>query len=109
VLGDPLWVIAFNSPTVDIYRILDYLTVRHWNLNGLHKPAAVNLCVTRRHTQPGVTERFLTDLRPAVAHVNANPGEKGGMVPVYGMAATLPFRGLIEDMMKRYMDLLYIV
>ena len=30
-----------------------------------------------------------------------------GMAPVYGMAATVPFRGMVRDMLKRYMDLLY--
>jgi glutamate/tyrosine decarboxylase-like PLP-dependent enzyme len=107
VLGDPLWIIAFTSPTLDIYRVLDFLTARHWNLNGLHKPAAVHLCVTLRHTQPGVAERFLADLRDAVEHVKARPAESGGMAPVYGMAATLPFRGLVGDMLKRYLDVLY--
>ena len=78
-----------------------------WNLNGLHKPSAVHLCVTQRHTQPGVAERFLEDLKAAVEHVRANPGEKGTMAPVYGMAGTVPFRGLLSDLLKKYMDLLY--
>lgn len=107
VLGDPLWIIAFTSPTLDIYKILDYLTARHWSLNGLHQPAAVHFCITQRHTQPGVAERFLADLRAAVEHVQAHPKESGGMAPVYGMAGTLPFRGLVGDMLKRYMDVLY--
>ncbi len=29
------------------------------------------------------------------------------MAPVYGMAATVPFRGLLSDLLKRYMDPLY--
>ena len=29
------------------------------------------------------------------------------MAPVYDMAATLPFRGIISDPLKRDMDLLY--
>jgi glutamate/tyrosine decarboxylase-like PLP-dependent enzyme len=106
VLGDPLWIIAFDSPTLDIYKILDYLTSRHWNLNGLHKPPAVHFCVTLRHTQPGVAEHFLADLQAAVEHVKAHPQEKGGMAPMYGMAATFPFRGMVGDLLKRYMDLL---
>jgi len=107
VLGDPLWVIAFASDEVDIYRVMDFMTSRKWSLNGLHKPSCVHLCVTLRHTQPGVAERFLEDLRAAVAHVRQSPGEKGGMAPVYGMAATLPMRGLVGDMLKRYLDVLY--
>ncbi|MDC0714746.1 aminotransferase class V-fold PLP-dependent enzyme [Stigmatella sp. ncwal1] len=107
VLGDPLFVIAFGSNTLDIYKVMERMGTRGWDLNGLHKPAAVHLCVTLRHTQPGVAERFLEDLRAAVAHVRENPGEKGTMAPVYGMAGTVPFRGLLSDLLKKYMDLLY--
>lgn len=107
VLGEPLFVIAFGSRTLDIYKVLDRLSAKGWNLNGLHKPAAVHLCVTLRHTQPGVADRFLENLREAVEHVRENPGEKGTMAPVYGMAATVPFRGLLSDLLKKYMDLLY--
>ncbi len=107
VLGEPLFVIAFGSRTLDIYKVMDRLSEHGWSLNGLHKPSAVHLCVTLRHAQPGVAERFLEDLRAAVAHVRDNPGEKGTMAPVYGMAASVPFRGLLSDLLKKYMDLLY--
>jgi glutamate/tyrosine decarboxylase-like PLP-dependent enzyme len=107
ILGDPLWILAFTTDKLDIYRILDYMTARHWNLNGLHKPPAVHLCITLRHTQPGVAERFVADLKAAVEHVQAHSDEKGGMAPMYGMAATLPFRGMVGDMMKAYLDMLY--
>jgi len=46
-------------------------------------------------------------LRAAVEHVKAHPDEKGHMAPVYGLAATLPARTVVDDMLKRYMDLLY--
>ncbi len=107
ILGDPLWVIAFGSDTLDIYRVMDYMTRQGWSLNGLHKPACVHICVTLRHTQPGVAEQFINDLLAAVAYVKQNPDERGGMAPVYGMAATLPLRSVVGDMLKRYMDLLY--
>lgn len=107
VLGDPLWVIAFTAPQLDIYRVMDFMTQRHWSLNGLHKPAAIHLCLTLRHAQPGVAERFLSDLRAAVAHVKTQPATKGGMAPVYGLAANLPLRGVISEMLKRYLDVLY--
>jgi glutamate/tyrosine decarboxylase-like PLP-dependent enzyme len=107
VLGDPLWTIAFTSDTLDIYRIMDCLADRKWSLNGLHKPAAVHLCVTLRHTQPGVAERFLDDLKAAVQQVKAQPAAQGGLAPIYGMAATIPFRGMVSELLKRYIDLLY--
>jgi sphinganine-1-phosphate aldolase len=107
VLGDPLFVVAFASDTLDIYKVLDYMSRKKWSLNGLHKPSCVHICVTLRHTQPGVAERFLADLQEAVDFVKAHPEEKGTMAPVYGMAATLPLRGLVSDMLKKYLDLIY--
>ncbi len=107
ILGDPLWVIAFASETFDIYRIMDFMTERQWNLNGLHKPSCVHLCVTLRQTQPGVAERFVEDLRAAVEHVKGTPAGKEGMAPVYGLAARLPMRTVVGDLLKRYLDVLY--
>jgi len=107
LLGDPLFCIAFTSDTLDIYQILDQMTKRKWSLNGLHHPPAVHICLTLRHTQPGVSERFLADLGSAIAWVKNNPSSKGGMAPVYGMAATFPLRGMITDLLKRYLERLY--
>ena len=107
ILGEPLWVIAFGSEKLDIYRIMDCMTARGWSLNGLHKPPCVHLCVTLRHAQSGIAERFTGDLKEAVEFVKNNPETKGGMAPVYGMAATLPVRSVVEDLLERYIDLLY--
>lgn len=107
ILGDPLWVIAFASDSLNIYRIMDFMHTSGWNLNGLHKPACVHICLTLRHTQPGVADRFADDLRAAVRHVKEKPDEKSGMAPVYGMAGTIPLRGMVSDLLKKYMDLLY--
>ncbi len=107
ILGDPLWVIAFASDELNIYQVMDQMGQKGWSLNGLHKPACVHICVTLRHTRAGVAQRFLENLKESVEFVKANPDEKGEMAPVYGMAATIPFRGLVEDMMEKYIDLLY--
>jgi glutamate/tyrosine decarboxylase-like PLP-dependent enzyme len=107
VLGDPLFVIAFDAPGRDIYRLLDLMGQRKWNLNGLHKPAAIHLCVTLRHAQPGVAERFVEDLKAAVAELQEEPEGEGGMAPIYGLAATLPFRAEVGELLTRYIDLLY--
>ncbi len=106
IIGDPLFVIAFASAddTLDIFRVLDAMTRRGWALNGLHRPAAVHLCVTLRHTQAGVAERFLADLRDAIDDVRADPDVEGGMAPIYGMADTIPDRGLVADAMLDHMD-----
>jgi hypothetical protein len=100
-------MVAFRSDHLDVYRVLDELGKRGWNLNGLHRPAAVHLCVTLRHTQPGVAERFVADLKESVAEVKRTPATGKGMAPVYGMAGTMPLKGLVGDFLKRYLDLLY--
>jgi len=107
LLGDPLFNIAFSSDTLDIYKVMEGMAGRRWSLNGLFQPPAVHLCVTLRHTQPGVAERFLADLHSAVEMVEQNPDLPGDMAPVYGMAASLPLRGLVDDLLKGYLDLLY--
>lgn len=107
ILGEPHWIIAFGSDVVNIYEVLDYMTKKHWNLNGLHKPASVHIALTLRHTQAGVAERFIADLKEAVEYVKANPNSKDGMAPVYGMAASLPFRGMVADFLKKYLDVVY--
>ena len=107
VNGDPLFVVSFASETVNVYKVLDYMSHKKWSLNGLHKPTCIHLCVTLRHTQPGVAERFLADLREAVEHVKAHPEEKGSMAPVYGMGATIPMRGMVSDLLKKYLDVIF--
>jgi glutamate/tyrosine decarboxylase-like PLP-dependent enzyme len=107
VLGDPLWVIAFDAHDLDIYRIMEGMAKRKWSLNGLHKPRCIHLCVTLTHTQPGVGERFIADLKDVIEEVKGNPDEAGEMAPIYGMAATTPLQGLVTEMLKRYIDLIY--
>ncbi len=107
LLGDPLWVIAFGSREFDIYRIMDRMTHAGWSLNGLHKPSCVHICVTLRHAATGVAERFVRDLKAAVRHVKKYPAEKGGMAPVYGLAASFPVRSAVEEMLDAYLDTLY--
>jgi glutamate/tyrosine decarboxylase-like PLP-dependent enzyme len=108
ILGDPLWDIAFSSETVDIYRIMDYMGEKKWSLNGLQMPPAVHICLTHRHTQTGLAEKFLNDLKSAVEYVKANPDKEiEGVGRLYGMSANVPVKGVVDAFLKRYMDLLY--
>ncbi|KAK4534414.1 hypothetical protein CDCA_CDCA01G0439 [Cyanidium caldarium] len=114
ILGNPLWVIAFTAadPTaLNIYEVMDAMAARGWSLNGLHRPPCVHLCVTLRHCEPGVAERFLRDLRAAV-DIGLRLRRRGdtaehGMAPIYGLGGTIPARGLVRDLLLAYMDLLY--
>lgn len=107
VLGEPLWVIAFAAEGFDIYRVLDAMGRHGWSLNGLHRPACLHLCVTLRQTEPGVAERFLADLAQSVTEARQATRSTPGLAPVYGLAGTLPVRGAVADLLRRYVDLLY--
>jgi len=108
VLGDPMWVIAFTSDEFNIYEVMARMAQRGWSLNGLHHPAAVHIALTMRHTEPGVAEAFLRDLREATDEARASGAEpQTGAAPMYGMAATFPARGAVGDLLHRYIDKLY--
>lgn len=107
ILGKPLWVIAFGANKLNIYRVLDEMTLKGWSLNGLHKPSCIHIAITLRHTLEGICQRFIKDLKQAVEIVKTTPDTKKGMAPVYGMAATLPARGIISDILKKYLDTYY--
>ena len=108
ILGDPLWDIAFSSETLNIYRIMDIMGEKKWSLNGLQNPAGVHICLTHRHTQAGLAEKFIADLNDAVAEVKADPDkETDGVGRLYGMSANIPIKGVMDAFLKRYMDLVY--
>ena len=107
IMGDPLWVIAFKSKKLDIYKIMDQMTKKEWNLNGLHKPACVHLCITLLHTKKGVVERFINDLKESIAFVKNNPTKSDGMAPIYGLGASLPFRGIVRNLLIKYLNNYY--
>ncbi len=106
VLGDPLWVIAIASDGPDIYRVMEQMSHRGWSLNGLQHPPAVHLAVTLRHTEPGVAERFLSDLRDSVEAASGGAGDRQG-APIYGLASSFPVRAVVGDLLERYLDRLY--
>ena len=105
ILGDPLWVIAFTSDEVNIYEVMAQMAKKGWSLNGLHHPPAVHIAVTLRHTEPGVAEGFLEDLRASVDAARAAGSEpQTGSAPIYGMAATFPVRREVGELLRRYID-----
>ncbi len=108
VIGDPLWVIAFTSDSLDIYEVMAQMARLGWSLNGLHRPPALHIAVTLRHTQKGVADRFVNDLEKAVAIARTTGGNaQTGSAPMYGMAATFPARAAVADLLLRYIDRLY--
>lgn len=106
ILGDPLWVIAFTSDEVDIFKVMSLMGHCGWSLNPLNRPPALHIAVTLRHTQPGVAARFIRDLGSAVAAAKKDPQTGSGSLAIYGMAATLP-EDIVNEALKAYLDYLY--
>jgi len=107
LMGEPLFLIAFTAERLNIYQVWEQMAQRGWRLNALQKPPGVHIAITVRHTQPGVAEQFLKDLHDSVEFVKANPKAEGKLAPIYGMANSLPFRGVIDEVLRHYLDALY--
>jgi glutamate/tyrosine decarboxylase-like PLP-dependent enzyme len=107
VLGDPLFVVAFASDELDVYAVSDYMSKKGWSLNGLQLPACVHIALTLRHTQPGVVERLVSDLKEAVAYVKAHPEVQGSLTPIYGMTGNIAMQGAVQEFLKEIIDITY--
>lgn len=110
ICGNPsMSVIAFrsrNASTLNIFKIGEAMSKRHWNLNTLQKPSSLHICVTYMHVN--VTDTFVNDLAWAVSDVTTNPDNyKNGSAAIYGMAESLPDASLADDMAKGFLDCLY--
>ena len=54
-----------------------------------------------------VADRFVSDLGESVAYVRDTPNIEGGMAPIYGLAASIPDRSIVHEMLKLLMDVYY--
>ncbi|XP_051946274.1 sphingosine-1-phosphate lyase 1-like [Xyrauchen texanus] len=109
VFGDPeVAVVALGSNVFDIFRLSNALTSKGWNLNTLQFPSSIHICVTMLHTQPGVAEQFVNDVKKEVANIMKNPNEKTtGMGAIYGMAQSIPDRSMVTEVSQGFLDCLY--
>ncbi|KAM9803966.1 sphingosine-1-phosphate lyase 1 [Neosynchiropus ocellatus] len=109
VFGDPeVSVVAIGSDVFDIFRLSNALTTKGWNLNTLQYPSSIHICCTVLHTQPGVVEQFVKDVREEVGIIMKNPKEKTtGMGAIYGMAQSIPDRSMVTEISRGFLDCLY--
>uniref|UniRef100_A0A665TIE2 sphinganine-1-phosphate aldolase n=1 Tax=Echeneis naucrates TaxID=173247 RepID=A0A665TIE2_ECHNA len=109
VFGDPeVSVVAIGSDVFDIFRLSNALTSKGWNLNTLQYPSSIHICCTVLHTQPGVADRFIHDVKEQVAIIMKNPKEKTtGMGAIYGMAQSIPDRSMVTEISRGFLDCLY--
>jgi len=110
IFGKPqVSVVAFGSDETNIFGISDTLKNKGWNLNNLQFPSCIHLCVTMLHTEAGVADKFIKDVREATETALANPDSATSeAAAIYGMSQTIPDRGLVNLITWSYLDSLYI-
>jgi glutamate/tyrosine decarboxylase-like PLP-dependent enzyme len=87
ILGDPTFLFSFTSDEFDVYHVNDAMRERGWRFNGQQYPNALHMAVTRPQTQPGIVERFATDLDAAVAYARDHAADKPMSGAIYGGVA----------------------
>ncbi|XP_068582295.1 sphingosine-1-phosphate lyase 1 isoform X1 [Cebidichthys violaceus] len=109
VFGEPkVSVVAIGSDVFDIFRLSNALTSKGWNLNTLQYPSSIHICCTVLHTQSGVADHFVRDVKEQVAIIMKNPKEKTtGMGAIYGMAQSIPDRSMVTEISRGFLDCLY--
>nr|CAG4651780.1 EOG090X051L [Triops cancriformis] len=109
VIGKPqVSVVAVASKEFNIYRLSDGMAKLGWNLNALQFPSSIHLCVTYLHTQPGVADRFLQNVREVVGEIMKDPkADVGGAAAIYGMAQSIPDRSMVAEMACCFLDAMY--
>ena len=95
-----------TSPDVNIYAVGDRMEERGWHIDRQQKPESLHAMVTPKHA--AIADKYLEDLRAAVAEVRANPelANTGGAA-MYGMIAHIPMRGMIKKQVLNMMMEMY--
>ncbi|GMT24176.1 hypothetical protein PFISCL1PPCAC_15473, partial [Pristionchus fissidentatus] len=110
LLGSPdISVVAFTSSEYNIYAVGDILHKQGYNLNSLQNPTAIHVCLTYNHANAETTKQFLSDVSDATAKVSQLPdkGNSSSTAALYGLAAQIPDKSLVDEMTYAYLDACY--
>lgn len=109
VFGKPATsVIAISSNEFHIYRLSEALSAKGWNLNTLQFPCGTHICITHMHTQPGVADQFLNDVRSELATIlETRDTLVEGKLAMYGMSQSIPDRSVVGDFTRCFLDSMY--
>jgi glutamate/tyrosine decarboxylase-like PLP-dependent enzyme len=109
IIGDPTFCFSFTSDELDIYHVNDFMRTRGWRFNGQQYPNAIHMAVTRPQVQPGLVDRFATDLADAVEYAAGPPPGPPKSGAIYGGVeggwteeADEFMRAVMTDMMDRH-------
>lgn len=109
IFGKPVTsVIAIGSNDFHVFRLIEKLNGNGWCVNPLQFPPGLHICVTHVHTQDGVAERFVDDVKEAVTEILKDPKmEVQGKMAMYGMSQGIPDRSIVGDFTRFFLDAMY--
>mmetsp|Transcript_32831 Transcript_32831/g.57364 ORF Transcript_32831/g.57364 Transcript_32831/m.57364 type:complete len:524 (+) Transcript_32831:2317-3888(+) len=107
VLGQPTVNVVAIASDLNVYAIADAMNKDDgWNLACLQFPSSFHLCITSANCD--LAEDFVRDLAKAIEKIKANPDvSKSASAGMYGMAETIPDKGVVGHIGRHFLDCLY--
>ena len=109
VLGAPhmnLLAYTTRNNRPDLFVVADQLEARGWMVDRQQNPNSIHLTLMSHNIE--VLDRYLADLRAAVAYAKEHPEATArGNAALYGLMTRLPFKGMVEDNVRQVFEGLY--
>ena len=102
VIGEPeINDVAFYNEEYSIGQLSEYLTKNDWNINILQNPICLHICITPKNIDS------IDELLELLKNINNFPKiEKNeNITAIYGMAAKIPDKSIVNELIEYYLDL----
>ena len=103
VIGWPnVNVVAFYNTKYSIGQLSKYLKRQNWNLNILQNPICLHICITPKNI------KYIDMLLLALNKFNqeeVKENKDDDMTAIYGMAAEIPDKNIITELINYYLDM----
>ena len=100
VIGDPMVnVVAFKSNKYSVSTIVDAFEKQKWNLNILQNPICLHICITPKNIDS--LNEFVDILKNIKI---TKESKKDNLVAIYGLAAKIPDKSLVDEIVEQYLD-----
>ena len=100
VIGDPMVnVVAFKSNKYSVSTIVDAFEKQKWNLNILQNPICLHICITPKNIDS------LNEFVDVLKNIKTTKeSKKDNLVAIYGLAAKIPDKSLVDEIVEQYLD-----
>ena len=103
VIGWPnVNVVAFYNNKYSIGQLSKYLKRQNWNINILQNPMCLHICITPKNI------KYIDLLLLALKNFNKESIEENideDITAIYGMAAEIPDKSIIKNLVNYYLDM----